>query len=316
MLERLLEQKQTVTAYASDHDIPTLAAYQWVLVENIIRVLKPFVEMTLDASAEHEKISYVIPAAATIVSYLSKRQKDSGVQTLKEELKKSVEKRLLNAQSTSGKRGHNVMIDMNYSVATFLDPRFMVRFLKDPDEVKKFILDKMKVQDGSEESSVEKKPEKSAGTVGSSVGDEAHVDFWECFAEIATTSQTDSEPSENETEANESAECQSTELSCPSSARKKKRLIENKKELDRYMSESLISRTENPINWWKLNRSKYPKLSELMLKYLSAPPSSVTSERLFSAASQVYTENRNKLSPDNAEKLIFIMKNAKLVKMQ
>ena len=47
----------------------------------------------------------------------------------------------------------------------------------------------------------------------------------------------------------------------------------------------------------------------MVLKYLSAPPSSVSSERLFSAAGRVYTENRNRLSPDTAEKLIFLMKN-------
>ena len=46
MLERLHEQKRAVTAYASDHDIPTLAAFQWVLVENVVRVLKPCHDMT------------------------------------------------------------------------------------------------------------------------------------------------------------------------------------------------------------------------------------------------------------------------------
>ena len=47
----------------------------------------------------------------------------------------------------------------------------------------------------------------------------------------------------------------------------------------------------------------------MVLKFLSSPPSSVDSERLFSAAARVYTENRNRLDPENAEKLIFIMRN-------
>ena len=94
-LERLYEQRKVVTAYAAEHDIPTLAAYQWTLIENILRVLKPFFEMTEGASKKFEKISFVIPATSTLMSYLSKRQKDEGVQTLKEELRKAVEKRLM-----------------------------------------------------------------------------------------------------------------------------------------------------------------------------------------------------------------------------
>ena len=66
MLERLYEQRKVVTSYAAEHDIPTLVAYQWTLIENILRVLKPFFEMTEGASKEFEKISYVIPATSTL----------------------------------------------------------------------------------------------------------------------------------------------------------------------------------------------------------------------------------------------------------
>ena len=48
--------------------------------------------------------------------------------------------------------------------------------------------------------------------------------------------------------------------------------------------------TENPKNkkitnlleYWKNNRECYPFLADLAMKYLSAPPSSVPSESLFS----------------------------------
>jgi len=75
---------------------------------------------------------------------------------------------------------------------------------------------------------------------------------------------------------------------------------------------ALIKRTDNPISWWKKHHSKFPNLKNLVLKYLSAPPSSVNSERLFSSAGNVYVDNRNKLLPDNAKMLIFIIKNLKI----
>ncbi|KAJ4942888.1 hypothetical protein JOQ06_005400 [Pogonophryne albipinna] len=47
-------------------------------------------------------------------------------------------------------------------------------------------------------------------------------------------------------------------------------------------------------------------------KYLSAPCTSTDSERLFSAASHVLDEKRNRLMADKAEKLLFIKKNLPL----
>lgn len=84
-------------------------------------------------------------------------------------------------------------------------------------------------------------------------------------------------------------------------------------ELNKYLTLSLLPRQEDPLMWWKQHAKEYPNLSKLAVKYLSPPPSSVNSERLFSAAGSIYTENRNRLSPENAEKLLFIMKNIKIV---
>lgn len=123
MLTRLYEQKQAVTAYAAEYDIPTLTAHQWNTVENIIRVLKPFEEMTKQASAEDETIGYVIPAVATLSFYLSKRQKDAGVLLVKQELLKSLQNRFLSST------GLNVQKSRYFAVATFLDPRYKARFL-------------------------------------------------------------------------------------------------------------------------------------------------------------------------------------------
>ena len=44
----------------------------------------------------------------------------------------------------------------------------------------------------------------------------------------------------------------------------------------------------------------------------SAPPTSVSSERLFSGAGKIYDLKRNRLAPERAEILLFIKNNLKL----
>ena len=79
------------------------------------------------------------------------------------------------------------------------------------------------------------------------------------------------------------------------------------------VNEPLIDvRKGNPYKWWHNNMSQYPILAHLARKYLSAPPTSVTSERLFSTAGEIYEERRNRLSPDHADTLLFIKHNIEL----
>ena len=80
------------------------------------------------------------------------------------------------------------------------------------------------------------------------------------------------------------------------------------RELDKYLVEPMWPRGSDPMVWWVNHVSEYKMMKNAVLKYLSAPP-----ERLFSVAARVYTENRNKLLPQNAERLIRLMKNNTLV---
>jgi len=84
-------------------------------------------------------------------------------------------------------------------------------------------------------------------------------------------------------------------------------------EIDRYINEPLLPRSCDPMNWWSDNVRKYKILKDDVVKYLRAPACSVASERLFSVGRRVYTANRNKLLPPNAERLLRIIKNNTLV---
>ncbi|XP_031154118.1 zinc finger BED domain-containing protein 4-like [Sander lucioperca] len=83
-------------------------------------------------------------------------------------------------------------------------------------------------------------------------------------------------------------------------------------QLDGYLSEVPIPRSNNPLEFWRTNQGRFPDLAQMARRYLSAPCTSTDSERLFSAASHVIDEKRNRLSCDKAEKLLFIKKNLPL----
>ncbi|XP_077101521.1 zinc finger BED domain-containing protein 4-like [Siphateles boraxobius] len=79
-------------------------------------------------------------------------------------------------------------------------------------------------------------------------------------------------------------------------------------ELDTYLGEAPSLREDSPLKYWGVNKIRFPTLAKMAHKYLSAPCSSVESERLFSSVSHIIDENRNRLNADNAEKLLFFKK--------
>ena len=82
-------------------------------------------------------------------------------------------------------------------------------------------------------------------------------------------------------------------------------------EVEIYLSELLIEfhGGDYMLKWWATNKVQFPSLAKLARKYLSAPPTSVPSERLFSTAGDLHDEKRNRLSPQHAEKLLFTKTN-------
>ena len=96
--------------------------------------------------------------------------------------------------------------------------------------------------------------------------------IWECFTEIL-------QDSEATTDKDEGVEAM----------------------VDKHFAELLIEyKTGNPYKWWNDNQLRYPCLVNMTQRYLSAPPTSVPSEWLFSGAGNLYDEHRNKLSAEHA----------------
>ena len=87
-------------------------------------------------------------------------------------------------------------------------------------------------------------------------------------------------------------------------------------EINDYLGITRLARAEDPLKWWKINASRFCKLSNFAKRFLSGPPSSVRSERVFSTAGDVIDEHRARLLPEKAEMLIFLKVNENYVKFK
>lgn len=79
--------------------------------------------------------------------------------------------------------------------------------------------------------------------------------------------------------------------------------------MQKYLKERVIDRSESPFQYWETNYDCFPTVAAVAARFLSAPSTSVESERLFSAASNVVDEKRNRLKAGMAEMIIFLKKN-------
>jgi len=84
-------------------------------------------------------------------------------------------------------------------------------------------------------------------------------------------------------------------------------------EVERYLAQHPVPAATPAVDWWRENEQRFPSVARVAKRYLSAPPTSVASERLFSAAAQVYTDRRNRLAPKRADMLLFLKHNLPVV---
>ncbi|CAG8674435.1 10480_t:CDS:1, partial [Ambispora gerdemannii] len=68
-----------------------------------------------------------------------------------------------------------------------------------------------------------------------------------------------------------------------------------KEEFEKYLKIPELPALEknDPIIWWRANKSEYPILSQLACKYLTIPATSVPSECLFSDMGNLITSKQN-----------------------
>lgn len=287
MLERIVEQKRAISLYISDNSgsvkIQNCTERQWLILKECLILLKPFEEVTKITSSTFSSISEVIPHSNTLIKYLTKPEMSEICPNIPEMLQKLQEE----VQS----RFQNLEQDKYYYLSTLLDPRFRMRFFapENCDLVRRrLLLEAIQRSDSDAESSSEDETVTNRGRPLQNVTNflqESHVAFWNCFEELASTNPVISEDPKSPIAV----------------------------EFESYAAESLLPRTQSPFDWWAKHKSKYAHLANLAKVFLSAPGSSVYSERLFSEAGNVYEEKRNRLLPERAESLVFLHHNLPLI---
>nr|XP_012224904.1 PREDICTED: zinc finger BED domain-containing protein 4-like [Linepithema humile] len=297
MLQRLFELKRAISIFTIETEaIVNLSSHQWSLLENCLKLLQPFEEITKEISSSESIISEVIPIVASLKKYLLKEISFFGVGTMKDSLIQNVNNRF-----------NNILLNINYTHATFLDPRFKTAFFDNDMSSKIKIEIYHKMQEISQEHEILESDDLNNSESNNDIDDESLTTFrrketiWTCFSEIANASDASTSACGNAISNRNSSNTESNTKSC---------------EIDTYLSMKLIERIESPFLWWHDNRKILPILSKLAEKYLCIPANSVYSERLFSKAGIVYEKKRNRLLPDNGEKLIFLHHNLPLLNYQ
>ncbi|CAD0205153.1 unnamed protein product [Chrysodeixis includens] len=77
-------------------------------------------------------------------------------------------------------------------------------------------------------------------------------------------------------------------------------------ELSVYLRTPVGRLNENPLEIWRDYKIQFPKLYKIAFKYLTIVGTSVPSERLFSQAGLIMTEQRNRLKGKRLSKLLFL----------
>lgn len=279
MLERIQEQQAAIAAVLMEgrntHLIPD--GDEWVIIDGLISVLKPFQKATEAMSGEkYSTISTVKPLLFKLLKVTLK------VSDSDSPINKRIKEVVSSDLSTRYDEG---CIQQLLNVVTYLDPRYKnLPFLNESEkgkilqDVELMIMDHLSAVENrdvedrpSEEAENESLPpskKKKPGPLTKLLGD------------IFTS---------------EKSSKNSTDLA--------------RNELVRYEAEETLDLDNNPLKWWMEREKLFPILSDLACKLFSLPATSVPSERIFSCAGNVITEKRSRLLAHNVDRLVFLYEN-------
>ncbi|KAL0818844.1 hypothetical protein ABMA28_008164 [Loxostege sticticalis] len=282
-LRRLLEQRIAVQACLPRIKCKVeLTTEEWVMMEEVVNILRYFEEATKSISKDTATLSDAIPLINSLRKLLNNIRSPSTERRNSSQSQKLATDLLL----ALNEKFDGLENEETYCLATMLDPRYKARIFQLQSTInmaKKRLVELLDVNLAlhSETISDTVTSTPRIATVSSEMPTSGGL--WSVCEDIIKESEED-EPLST--------------LSCNSL----------KEEVERYLRSPNISRDEDPFVFWR-NDVLYPNLKKIAQKYFSFQMSSVASERLFSSAGLIQTDLRNRLSPQKLRLLCFLNKN-------
>ncbi|KAL4136315.1 hypothetical protein QTP88_007863 [Uroleucon formosanum] len=272
MLERLVKLKEplTVTMISVKEAPSNLTPEEWVIIEDIVPLLRPFNSLTIELSAEqYPTISKVVPLLRGLQTSLNaKTPKTSLGSFIKSNLMLQVNRRFEGIEKQS--------LTPYFSRATLLDPRckkaaFAVE--ENASDAEKNII--LEIARSLTNNTLDAEREVPTEQI-----EEDSENLWNFLQNRVNNVQG-----------------QTTSTSSAISL------------MRQYLNMPYQNLNCNVAEWWLSHKSVLHPLSEIALKYTMIPATSVPSERIFSKTGQIMSARRNILLPDNLDTLIFLHKN-------
>ena len=281
MLERFLRLKSALIAsiaHCEDLDYDVKVEFRkddWSLMEKVVKVLKSFEEATQMLSTKNACISQTIPIITLIIQQLNTTKADTGVKTLKRDLQDAMEARFDHYES-----------DDKYTLSTLLDPRFKGLMFRKKDtlrEVKERLIHLLETElqdvlDSDQNMNLDASMNMEEETRGHTLA--------ATMAKIRAKSINQQENSP---------------------------LMEATQFVEQYINSKVVETEEEVLEFWKSKASSIQAIDKMAAKlaefYLTPPATSVDVERLFSTAGDIRTQERNRLLPENAGKILFLKEN-------
>lgn len=269
MLERFSELVTAVNQVIINDTAapPMLTATELDLARQIQIVLKPLEFVTREASGElYITISKIIP----MVNCLKNQLRNI---TSELEIVMALKKKLLDEITKRfGKMEYNYFL----SVSTLLDPRFKRIHFEDPLACSKSI-DYIRKTIASQQSSSESEGDDSP-TRPSTSEEQKKYDFWNYHKTLAHAQNQKSQ--QTTSKIND--------------------------ELTVYLSNPVMPLNSDPMTYWEEVKQVFTSLYNLAISHFCIVGTSVPSERLFSKAGGTVTQDRNRLSSELLERLLFL----------
>ena len=284
MFDTLLKMKDAIVLYLVEQNLDrneTLNDHDWKLMLDVTTVLRPLYLFTLEISGEkNATLSKVIPMVNILLDEYSSTEPNETkmVKDCRQLIHDALKKQFDGIESQD-----------TYVTSTILDPRFKNVGFSNKNKLKavnqaKYLVLSMAHGDKTDENIEDFSDEDDGESSNTKVQVEFN-DLWKKFDAKKVVKRSGSRGTDYFKDAVDM-------------------------EMKKFLSFPKIPRQDCPILWWKKEGSSlYPLLYEAAKKYVPMIATSCPSERAFSAAGNILTQRRNKLSKTTANMLISLHTN-------